>query len=237
MSKIKLLVSVKNTQEAILAKEAGADFIDLKDPEVGALGSLCNIESQAIVRALQDKVSISATIGDEHASWQSQLAMIKEKVFIGLTIVKLPISTYFDDKAYLDALHKLVAEYPIKLIGVFFADEDLDLSVIQKLAKIGFYGAMLDTKFKHNTLLSSMSQCDIATFVKLCKLHQLEIGLAGALRLEYLDSLMQHEPSYVGFRSGVCESNCRKNGLLAIKVKEINDKLHKHNKIYAKITA
>jgi (5-formylfuran-3-yl)methyl phosphate synthase len=236
MSKIKLLVSVKNTQEAMLAAEAGVDFIDLKDPEVGALGSLCNTESQAIVRALQGQVSISATIGDEHSSWQSQLAVVQEKIAIGLTIIKLPITAYFDDQAYVDALSELIQEYPIKLIGVFFADENISLDALQKLAAIGFYGAMLDTKFKQNTLLSAMTQNDIALFVKLCKLHQLEIGLAGALRLEYLDELMQHQPGYVGFRSGVCESNCRKNGLLAIKVKEINDKLHKHNNLYAKIT-
>jgi (5-formylfuran-3-yl)methyl phosphate synthase len=235
MSKIKLLISVKNTQEAMLATEAGADFIDLKDPEVGALGSLNDEDTMAILQALQGRVAVSATIGDSHDSWQSQLALIQHKVALGLTIIKLPITPAIENEGFRSGLQQCLAECPIKLIGVFFADEEFDVMWIPKLAGLGFYGVMLDTQHKSNSLLSAMSTQDVAEFVKLCKLNQLIIGLAGALRVECLDNLLMHQPSYLGFRSGVCKDYCRKNNLLPNKVTEISKKLQKHNNLSVKM--
>jgi hypothetical protein len=37
---MKMLVSVRDIDEALAAAQAGADFIDLKDPAAGALGGL-----------------------------------------------------------------------------------------------------------------------------------------------------------------------------------------------------
>ena len=50
---MKLLVSVRSVEEALLAAEGGADFIDLKEPGAGALGGLPIATIRAIVDALR----------------------------------------------------------------------------------------------------------------------------------------------------------------------------------------
>ena len=69
---MRLLVSVRSIAEARLARDGGADFIDLKEPRDGALGGLPAPTISAIVEALDDdarahgtaRLPISATIGD-----------------------------------------------------------------------------------------------------------------------------------------------------------------------------
>lgn len=232
---IRLLISVKNAEEALDAMQAGADFIDLKDPAVGALGSLDDAVSLEAVRAVNRQAMVSATVGDAHDSLETLLALILRKSELGVDIVKLPVSslpTHADDSS---ALADLIQRHQLKLIAVMFAEQPIDLTWIPRLAEIGFYGVMLDTLDKQHHLLTAVDADTIHTFVKKCELHHLQAGLAGALRLEYLNELTSHDPSYIGFRSGVCRDNVRQNNLLPHLVKEIKDKLHKHNNFYNKI--
>ncbi len=226
----KLLISVKSTAEAILALEAGADFIDLKDPKVGALGSLDNILCKEIVQAVNKKAVISATIGEGHTQKLALIEAIDSKVEIGVDIVKLAISDYFNDVTFLQQLQAKISSEHIKLVAVIFADEVFDFNLIEKLAEIGFYGVMLDTQNKQQNLLSVISEEDIHFFVKSCKKQGLQAGLAGSLRVECIHDLLSSFPSYLGFRSGVCLEFVRDSGLDADLIEMVKNTLHKHNK-------
>ena len=64
---MRLLVSVRSPDEALLAARHGADLIDLKEPGAGALGGLPLATIRAIVAALRAEgvaLPTSATIGD-----------------------------------------------------------------------------------------------------------------------------------------------------------------------------
>jgi len=67
---MRMLVSVRDVPEALLAARGGADFIDLKEPREGALGDLDLATIAAIVRVLREpgnglrRLPVSATIGD-----------------------------------------------------------------------------------------------------------------------------------------------------------------------------
>lgn len=232
---IRLLVSVKDANEAQDAVEAGADFIDLKDPAIGALGNLNNAICQRVIQAVGQNAVISATVGDTHESMQSLLMQIDEKWELGVDIVKLPISPYFKDTPFLQALQSRIHAKQMKLIAVMFAEQPIDLSWIPVLANIGFYGVMVDTANKGQHLLSSLTTQQLNEFIHQSSQFGLQAGLAGALRIEYMHELLELHPSYVGFRSGVCEQNVRENKLIPHRVKEIKDKLHKHNNFYNKI--
>lgn len=226
---IRLLISVKNADEALEAVHAGADFIDLKDPAVGALGSLDDVVSMQAVRAVNRQAMVSATVGDTHDSLEALLELVMRKRDLGVDIIKLPVSSLPKQAEDCDALANLIRHHQLKLIAVMFAEQPIDLTWIPKLAEMGFYGVMLDTADKQHHLLTAVNAHTIHTFVKNCELHRLQAGLAGALRLEYLNELTLHSPSYIGFRSGVCRDNVRENNLLPHLVKEIKDKLYKHN--------
>ena len=50
---MRLLVSVRSVEEALLAAQGGADFIDLKEPNDGALGGLPVETIAAVIMALR----------------------------------------------------------------------------------------------------------------------------------------------------------------------------------------
>ena len=60
----KVLGSIKNLSEAKLLLKTDIDIIDLKDPSKGALGRLSNVDIKNIVKYVNNKNSISITIGD-----------------------------------------------------------------------------------------------------------------------------------------------------------------------------
>jgi (5-formylfuran-3-yl)methyl phosphate synthase len=233
----KLLISVKNVEEAKLALQAGADFIDLKDPTVGALGNLDDELSSEIIKSINKKALVSATVGENHSVQTALLEAIDKKVDIDVDIVKLALSKFFDDELFLQALKNRICSKNIKLVAVMFADEEVDFNWISKLAKLGFYGVMLDTNNKSKNLLCSMSVEKIQSFVKNCEINGLQSGLAGSLRVEYIGDLTVYSPSYLGFRSGVCLNQQRESILQLELVKSVKNQLYKHNKSGVEVTA
>ncbi|MET0208713.1 MAG: (5-formylfuran-3-yl)methyl phosphate synthase, partial [Burkholderiaceae bacterium] len=64
---MKLLVSVRDEHEALIAAESGADLIDMKEPRAGALGALPFDAVERIVAVLRRRhttLRLSATVGD-----------------------------------------------------------------------------------------------------------------------------------------------------------------------------
>ncbi|MEM9658918.1 MAG: (5-formylfuran-3-yl)methyl phosphate synthase, partial [Planctomycetota bacterium] len=59
-----LLISVRDEQEALAALRGGADWIDLKEPRRGALGSVDAAAAGRIVAAVGGQVPVSAAAGE-----------------------------------------------------------------------------------------------------------------------------------------------------------------------------
>jgi (5-formylfuran-3-yl)methyl phosphate synthase len=224
-----LLISVKNAPEALIAFEAGADIIDLKDPNVGALGALSLRDTACIVRALDGGAILSATVGEQHENLLDLVRDIEARAEMGVDIVKIAVSKLFYDENFLLEMAKLTI-VDIKIVAVFFADESLDLSLLAILQKVGFYGAMLDTKNKQKNLLQVQTKAKLQNFVRACQQFNLKSGLAGSLRPQHIDILSEFNPTYIGFRGGVCENSLRNLALSKLKVVEIKNMLQQHNK-------
>ena len=99
---------------------------------------------------------------------------------------------------------------------------------------MGFFGAMLDTKSKQQNLLQVQAKSDLQIFTQKCNQHQLKYGFAGSLKSQDIVNLIKFNPTYIGFRGGVCENNMRKSALSACKVLDVRNMLHAHNKINGK---
>ena len=223
-----LLVSVKNVSEALLALRAGADVIDMKDPSVGALGALSTSEITTIVSALRKQnpqVCISATIGDTHENVDAMQQAIMQTASLGVDIVKFPLNGHTHDlKALLGIstllsveteMAKPLTSKRVILFGVLFADIVLDLDLIEAAAEAGLAGVMLDTQYKTQDLLCHANHATLLNFVNRCKRNDLKSGLAGSLQVQYIDNLVTLDPSYMGFRGGLC-SHLNRNGDLDV---------------------
>jgi len=228
-----LLISVKNVKEALIALDAGADIIDLKDPDNGALGAL-NIDISAnILQAISGAAIVSATVGEHHATLSDLIFDIRTRVELGADIVKIAVSELFYEADFMIEMAKLTNE-GVKIVAVFFADESIDLNLLKKSQQMGFFGAMLDTKSKQQNLLQVQAQSDLQTFRQKCNQHQLQYGFAGSLKSQDIVNLIKFNPTYIGFRGGVCENNMRRSALSLCKVLEAKSMLHAHNKINGK---
>ena len=203
---MKFLISVRSVEEALLAVEGGADFIDLKEPRLGALGALPVATIRGCVAALRRfGLPISATIGDVP---MSALKDIAERVHAvadcGVDYVKVGIE---HNGAALDVLAMLAAcGRPV--VPVLLADRGLDAALITRAAGFRFAGLMLDTADKHaGSLFDGVPPPALQHFIDSARAARLMCGLAGALRTEHLPQLIALGPDFAGFRTAVCNGD------------------------------
>jgi dihydroneopterin aldolase len=204
-----MLASVRTLDEALFALEAGADFIDLKEPSQGALGALDHAAVRVCVRAIAGRRPVSATIGDIVSMDPREMTAAVERMgATGVDYIKIGFFAHphaFDCTAALTALARKT-----RLVAVIFADEPYDLALVNALAAAGFAGAMLDTAHKTGkTLRDWRKDGELREFVNRASDHGLLAGLAGSLRKEDVAPLLTFGPDYLGFRGALCSGSNR----------------------------
>ncbi len=184
-----LLASVKSVAEAAVARREGADIIDLKDPETGALAALPAPVIAAAV-AWGGGCVLSATAGD----LPMQPALVAERVAsiaaLGVDFVKIGLYPDGDPGGCLTALGGL-ARRGTRIVVVLFADRRP--------------GIMLDTADKQSGgLRRHLSDVRLGDFVQRARCRGLIAGLAGSLRPADVAPLLTIAPDYLGFRGALC---------------------------------
>ena len=202
---MRMLVSVRDVPEALLAAQGGADFIDLKEPRRGALGGLTVATIAAIVRALRERGSnlpLSATIGDLPMSdLGAILARVDAVAACGVDYVKVGIERVAQAAAVLEAL----AASGHAIVPVFIGDRGLDFASVEHACALRFPGLMVDTADKvAGSLFDLLSDAELRRFVAVVRASGALVGLAGALRHPQLAALQALGPDFAGFRSAVC---------------------------------
>jgi len=198
---MRVLVSVRDRGEALLAARAGAHFIDLKEPRAGALGALPLESVTAIVAALGAAgctQPTSATLGDlaTHAAIVSRIDAL---CALGVRYVKVGVER--GEAPLVGAL----AARASRVVPVFIADRGVDLSLVEEAAAIPFAALMLDTADKRaGSLLECASERELRAFVALARRLGRLCGLAGRLSATQLPLLAELAPDFAGFRSAAC---------------------------------
>jgi len=202
---MKLLVSVRSVDEALLAADAGVDFIDLKEPGAGALGGLPLATIRAIVSALRTHgaaPAISATIGDVPLHEAARIAARVDAVgACGVDYVKVGIERAPAARPVLDAL--AAGAWPV--VPVFIADLGLAPADVAHACALGFPGVMADTQDKRSgSLFDAVPMDHLRAFIATARATDTMVGLAGALRAAQAPRLRELAPDFAGFRSAVC---------------------------------
>lgn len=218
---IRLLVSVRSVEEALLVAEGGADFIDLKEPAQGALGGLPEATIHDIVAALRAQGSalpVSATIGDMPMHELDEiLARVARVGACGVDIVKVGIERAPAAGAALRAL----AGCGRPLVPVFIADRGLDERAVSLALSLGFAGVMVDTADKRaGSLFDVLPPDTLRRFVAMAREADAMVGVAGALRREQAPQIAALQPDFAGFRSAVCAGE-RSGALEAQRLREL----------------
>lgn len=219
-----------NVEEALIALDAGADIIDLKDPNIGALGALPLITIRAIALQVNKRAVVSSTVGEHHQDIASLISIIQQTALSGVDIIKIAMAMTLANDLIADVnficLVRKLKESNIQLVAVLFVDHNFDLKVLSNLKLLGFYGAMLDTAHKNGKSLIYYQPAEaLKNFIQLCQQYQFVTGFAGSLYADSVINLVDLKPNYLGFRGGVCHDFKRQSTLDKSKITEIKNML------------
>lgn len=220
-----------------MALENGADIIDLKDPNNGALGALPIETIQQIVAHVQGQKLISATVGDLPLCTAAHIEALINQLHLlastGVDIIKIGFfcaeSNQLNHKAALEAINnyaKMCLPITVKLIAVLFAEDMQEAAYshdfMQQLYLSYFSGLMIDTANKNGkSFLDYNAPEDYENLAKTTISHGFSFGVAGSLQTQHIAAAKLLNPSYIGFRGGVCTNNERKNQLDIAKIQAV----------------
>lgn len=223
----KWLASVESLEEAQLLVEQLPDILDMKNPSKGALGALTHQTVTQIVNWINKRCLCSATVGDLPMQPEIISAAIRSMAETGVDYVKIGL---FDEPGLIQCIQQLeptIISLKKPVIAVIFADQLPQQELIPLLEKYGFAGVMLDTARKDGQgLLNHLSVAALHQFVVEAKSAGLLCGLAGALRIEDIETLSPLQPDYLGFRSALCHQHRRTNRLDPYLAKQIHNQLN-----------
>jgi len=223
----KFLASVSSLQEAEMILPH-ADIIDLKNPLMGALGALPVDVVEQIVRYVDGRKPISATIGDLPMEPKPVVAAIQAVAATGVDIVKVGMFAG-DQLACIEAI-KPMARSGIKVVAVLFADSPQKSLPLDVFTQSGFYGVMQDTAIKNgSSLMDHQDLLQLRAFVQEARVNDLICGLAGSLGVFHIEPLAALEPDYLGFRSALCHKSNRTTTISATGVAAVKEMLFKCN--------
>jgi (5-formylfuran-3-yl)methyl phosphate synthase len=233
---MRMLVSVRDAAEALAAAQAGADFIDLKDPADGALGGLGAARIAPIVAALRARhpaLPISATIGDVAPSDIDEvLRRVAEVAACGVDYVKVGVAP--GGQALLAALASCCKVLEAQVVPVLLADAGVDMALVEAALALGAFPAlMLDTADKSaGSLIERLAPAALFAFVAALRQRDCLSGLAGALRGVDVPALREIAPDFAGFRSAVCDGP-RDGELDPVRVRALRGRLQPPLKVTA----
>jgi len=204
----KMLASVKGIAEAEIAISGGADIIDLKDPNAGALGAVATNAIRDAVSFVAGRRATSAVCGDLPMEPEIIRAKAEEIAATGVDFVKVGFFPSGSVAACSAALAPLAAR--TKLIAVMFADLEPNFEFLTLFAKDGFHGAMVDTAYKaKGRLLDHFPPERVQAFVARARLTGLAVGLSGSLEAPDVPRLLPFAPDFLGFRGALCAKSER----------------------------
>jgi len=203
----RMLASVADAAEAGVVVQLGADIVDLKDARRGALGAVSLDIARQAIAAVAGRSETSAALGDPPYNEEALLENARALAAMGVDTVKLAVDAPTLDRLG-DCLSGLTG---VALVGMMFADEKPDFTLLARLKELGFKGAMLDTRDKtRGRLLAHLEVVRLNEFCAQCRALNLMSGLAGSLEAPDVPRLLLVRPDVLGFRGALCRDRDRR---------------------------
>lgn len=208
-ARTRLLVSVRDAEEAHETLAGGADIVDGKDPSTGALGALPFDTLLGIRRAIPRDISFSAALGD--APERTELERVRDGFGAdSLAFGKLGLADCNQsraDRVVANAVELLGHE---RVVLVAYADFDLVGALrpekVRALAiRFSVAGVLLDTARKESGgLMQLWSYERLGAFVADTRDARLMVALAGGMTLLDVAAAVSTRAEIIGVRGAAC---------------------------------
>jgi uncharacterized protein (UPF0264 family) len=232
----KLLVSVRNAAEALVALDGGAAFIDIKEPRNGSLGQAPRDVQGAIVDTVSPgstppprrdrQVVLTAALGE----WASSGPPSSWVPLPGISLYKLGLSGCHERPEWtegLDAWRERAGLTGADLVAVAYADHAsagspeprrvLDYAIDRQLPYF-----LIDTFMKTaGTLTELLDERALRSIVEHAQTHGVGVALAGSLRLEDLRAVASLGTDVIAVRGAACRQGRRELDLDADRIEKL----------------
>jgi uncharacterized protein (UPF0264 family) len=231
----RLLVSVRDADDAFAALAGGADIIDAKEPSSGALGAVDLFTFHRIVSTVSGARAVTAALGDA-ADPAAVECTSREYARAGARLVKIGFSgiTSHARAVALIVAARQGAGDEAGVIATAYADAggaaSLDpLAIVSAATTAGAAGVLLDTADKHGPgLRELMSQTALHAWVRAAREARLDVALAGKLTIDDLDFVRDAGADIAGVRGAACDHG-RSGRIVAARVRALRSALSRRS--------
>jgi uncharacterized protein (UPF0264 family) len=207
---VRLLVSVRDADEAEAALEGGAGLIDIKEPRAGSLGKATDSTIAEIVNRVAGRQPISAALG-ELAEWNDS---VRVQIDPGVRLLKIGLAhlgSRPDWRQRLEAFRaNITGSSRGALVFAAYADwQRAGAPSVEDIAELALRSDapafLIDTWGKDgSTLLDWMSVSDLQAICNRFRRSGIPVALAGSLRRDQLRRLASIRPTWLAVRGAAC---------------------------------
>ena len=227
---MKALISPVSLEEARAVVAGGADIVDIKNVKEGSLGAQGPWVIKSVVDEFHGQGMIcSAALGDLPFKPGTAALAAYGAAHCGADYLKAGlhgITNYEQALAMMEAVVRAVRMVSPDILVVACGYADFRRyggvsyrDVVQAAIDANCDVAMLDTAIKDGkTLFDALTLDEMREFVDLAKDGGLMVALAGSVKKEHIEALVDIRPDIVGVRGAVCDGGDRTNGITRDKV-------------------
>jgi (5-formylfuran-3-yl)methyl phosphate synthase len=229
-----LLVSVRSAAEALTALEAGADVIDVKEPNRGSLGAADFKTLAEIVQVVEGRSPVTAAMGElVDINAANSAAPQTKAIPSGVSLFKIGLAgcaelpnwqaRWRDAVVALRGLAEGSAPQPVAVVYADWqaAHAPPPNDVSHAAVELHCPALLIDTWDKSaGGLFDHWPIDDLQAFLNRARSHDLIIVLAGSLLGESFNLAVQLAPHLVAVRTAACDAG-RNGTISAARVREL----------------
>ncbi len=212
---MRLLVSVRDSGEALSALTGGADIIDAKEPTLGPLAPVSPAVLQSICAAVPLAIPLSVALGDARPAQLDDIvtavAPLQRRQALFFKAALVSTSTREAARVVAGTVRRLEGrpDRPALIVARYVdtaADADDLADWVEVCAASGARGLLLDTSQKIGaSLLASVGVESLTALRRRAAGQGIWLALAGGITIEELELLGAVRPHVVGVRGAVCD--------------------------------
>lgn len=212
---MKLLVSVRNLEEARMAVDAGVEIVDLKEPARGSLGAVSLEVARGIGRQLGQKTRLSLAFGELNDF--DHITLFDRRLLGMFTFAKIGLAgcqSVRHWKSRWQDWAQRVGEY-VSPVAVAYADHSNCRSpsveeVVELAIDADARYFLIDTWKKDGRCLFDYLTTDqLNDLIQPLRTRQIQIAVAGSLMPGHLTHVSDIRPDIIAVRGAVCDQQNR----------------------------
>ena len=238
LSRKKLLVSVRNPNEAKTAITAGVDILDIKEPANGALGRADWETLRAILSDVPDHQQVSAAMGELHDltdwlndHWQPPVQLGRLD-YTKCGLAGMARQPWRERSAIVwNRFRQFSRPVAVAYADSQNADSPPSIEVLKHAVHHHVDTFLIDTfEKKGRDVFDYLKRDELPTLINIARRNQIQFVLAGSISFKNLDLATKLDIDFIGVRGLVCQRSRRSEIVLdrVLKLKTVLQEMLPH---------